>query len=89
MNIFIALIKSIAFVFLSAIQTAMFIRAILSWIPTMNDNQITSFIYTVTEWVIMPVRIAFEKLNINVSIPIDIPFFVTFILLSIVESIIL
>lgn len=74
---------------ISLLQFLMFIRAILSWIPTMSDTPITSFIYTVTEWVIMPVRVVFEKLNINVSLPIDIPFFVTFILLSVIESIIL
>ena len=74
---------------ISLLQFLMFIRAILSWIPNMSDNSLSSFIYTVTEWVIMPVRVVFEKLNINVSIPIDIPFFVTFILLSVIESLIL
>ena len=65
----------------------MFLRAILSWIPMANNNQIGEFLFTVTEWVIMPIRSLFDKMGVNLSIPIDIPFFVTFILLSICGSI--
>ena len=65
----------------------MFARAIISWFPDVSESKIGEFLYTVTEWVIMPVRSLFYALNFNPSIPLDIPFFVTFLLLSIISSI--
>ncbi len=64
----------------------MFLRAILSWIPDASNGAVGTFLFTVTEWVITPVRAAFDKMNINTALPIDIPFFVTFIALSILGT---
>ena len=67
---------------ISILHVAMFIRAILSWIP-MDENKFSQFLYALTEPVIYPVRALFDALGIGVGLPIDIPFFVTFLLLSI------
>lgn len=69
---------------LGLFQTLFLIRAILSWFPV--PSGITDFLHLVTEPVIMPVRILFEKLGIEVAAPIDIPFLVTYILMSVVSS---
>lgn len=66
----------------------MFARAILSWLPDLADSKLGDFLFTVTEWVIMPVRALFEKMGWDSPIPIDIPFFVTFIILTLVSAII-
>ena len=60
----------------------MFIRAILSWFPSSDDSKFSRFLYVLTEPVIYPVRALFDKLDIGTSLPIDVPFFVTFLLLS-------
>ena len=73
---------------LDVLMTMMFLRAVVSWLPGLSQTRLGEFLYTVTEWVILPVRALFDKMNWNVPFMFDIPFFVTFILLSIVSSII-
>ena len=65
------------------LQLAMFVRAILSWFP-MEENRFIGFLYAVTEPVILPVRMLFERLGWFQNLPIDISFFVTFLLLSLI-----
>ena len=65
-------------------QTLLLVRALLSWFPV--SSGIYDFLHMVTEPVIMPVRILFDRLGIDVSIPIDLPFLVTYILLSVVSA---
>lgn len=69
-------------VILSVLQIAMLVRAIMSWFPT-ESNRFENFLYTITEPLIMPIRILFEKLNWFQGLPIDISFFVTYLLLSV------
>ena len=69
-----------------ALQTLMFIRAILSWLPMLEGNSITEFIYQVTETVIYPVRCVMERFEAIAALPIDLSFFVTFILLSVLRT---
>ncbi len=67
---------------LSAVTLAMFIRAILSFFP-IEEGAIHSFLALITEPFILPIRILFDKMGIAVGIPIDIPFFVTYLLITI------
>ena len=61
----------------------MFIRAIMSWFPT-ESNKFENFLYVITELLIIPIRKLFEKFNWFQGLPIDISFFVTYLLLSII-----
>lgn len=70
---------------ITAIQLLMFARAILSWLPVDEDNPIVNFLYAVTEPVIMPVRAVMERFGWFEGMPIDMSFFITFLLLSILE----
>lgn len=85
MHIILEVIRSTAQIILFILQIAMMARAVLSWFP-MNDSKLADFLYSVTEPVIFPVRLLFEKMNWAGNLPIDIPFFVTFLLLSIIEG---
>lgn len=73
-------------VFLSAIQFAMFLRAILSWFIHDPSNSLIVFLDGVTEPVIHPVRMFLDRFEAVRSFPIDISFFVTYILLSLIQS---
>ncbi len=84
---FLEIIKLSVGLLLDILMFLMFLRAILSWIPDASNGSLGMFLYTVTEWVIMPVRAVFERMNINTALPIDIPFFVTFILLSVIGTV--
>ena len=72
---------------ITAVQFLMFARAILSWLPIDEDNPIVNFLYAVTEPVIMPVRAVIEKFGWFEGMPIDMSFFITFLLLSVLDVI--
>ena len=74
------IISAVVVIFLGAIQTAMFLRAILSWFPI--ENKFIDFLHVVTEPIIYPVRRLFERMNWFQNSPIDFSFMATWILLS-------
>ncbi|MBR5445475.1 MAG: YggT family protein [Clostridia bacterium] len=75
-------------VLLSALEFLMLARAILSWFPMNEDNPLPRFLHAVTEPVIAPVRALLEQLNLFQGLPIDMSFFFTFILISILSMLI-
>ena len=72
-------------IIIAALQFLMMARAIVSWLPIDEDNPIVTFLYAVTEPVIMPVRSVLDRLGLFEGMPIDMSFFITFILLSVLE----
>lgn len=81
MHLVLALLQNTVCVVLSVLQLAMLVRAIMSWFPT-ESNRFENFLYVITEPLIMPIRLLFEKLNWFQGLPVDISFFVTYLLLS-------
>ncbi len=71
--------------FLIALEVMMFIRAILSWLPVDEDAPIANFVFVMTEPIIIPVRFLLERFEIVRSLPIDISFFVAFVMLSVIQ----
>ena len=80
------LIRNIALALLSALDIAMFGRAILSWIDPMGDGPLSSILYTITEPIILPFRKLFEKMNWFVGMPIDMAFFFAFITIMVLQT---
>ena len=85
MEYFLFVIKTVIYTAIGALQMAMFARAILSWFPGTFDK-LEEFLYTVTEPFIEPVRQLLDRFEIGTGLPIDISFFITFILLSFIQS---
>ena len=81
MAVFLEILRTTVQLVIMALQAAMFVRAILSWFPV-GDNKFTEFLYAVTEPVVYPVRLLFEKMNWFQNLPIDVSFFVAYLLLS-------
>ena len=75
-------LRTVAFYFLLALLAAMFVRAITSWLPLSGDNIIENIAYAVTEPFIIPVRFLLEKIEWVRNAPIDVSFFVTFLIIS-------
>ena len=73
-------------VMIDIILMAMFIRAIMS-LFIQGDNAILNFLYSITEPVIFPVRKLLEKFDFMPGLPIDLSFLITYIILSVLESI--
>lgn len=74
--------QNVVVLILTVLQIAMLLRAILSWFPT-NSNKFENFLYAVTEPLIMPLRKLFQKLNWFQGLPIDLSFFFTYLILSV------
>ena len=72
---------------IGAVQLLMFVRALLSWFPIDEDNPILQFTTAVTEPFIIPVRALLDRFEFIASSPVDISFFVTFLLLSLLQTI--
>ena len=71
---------------LSAVQICMLLRAILSWLPFDDDSALVRFTYAVTEPLVMPIRSLLERFETIQMMPLDMSFFVTYILLSIIQG---
>ncbi|MBO4229285.1 MAG: YggT family protein [Clostridia bacterium] len=72
---------------LRIVQILMLLRVILSWFGV-EENSFSVFIYHVTEIFVSPVRSLLERSEKIRLMPIDLSFFLTFILLSLLETVI-
>ena len=88
MNTLLYILQMTLSVLLGALELLMLGRAILSWLPIDEDNPLVRFLHTMTEPVIYPVRIFLERFDLFQGLPIDMSFFFTFILISILSMMI-
>lgn len=68
-------------IFLYVLDTAMLLRALLSFLPINEDGVLASFVYGITEPFIMPLRALFEKHGWFEGSPLDMPFFFTYMII--------
>lgn len=78
------LVKTVS-VLLLALEIMMLARAITSWLPFDEESGLIKFIYTVTEPIIMPVRSLLERSDAIASLPFDLSFMITYLILIIVQ----
>ncbi len=88
MNTLLYILQMTLSVLLGALELLMLGRAILSWLPIDEDNPLVRFLHTMTEPVIYPVRVFLERFDLFQGLPIDMSFFFTFILISILSMMI-
>ena len=86
MDYLVYIFTTLVSVLLSILQLFMLLRAVLSWLPTDDDSPFPGFVYTMTEPVILPVRMVLERSETVRSMPIDISFFISLILLTVVQT---
>ncbi len=86
MEIVVALVKALADGILMVIQIALLVRAVMSWFP-IGENILSDIAYTITEPLIIPVRRVLERFEAVRNFPIDISFFVTFLLVSMLSAV--
>lgn len=89
MSLFIALLRGTVQALLSVVQICFLVRALLSWFPIREDNPFLTFTAMVTEPFIMPIRALFDRFGWFRDFPIDVSFFVSFLLVNTVGSVLL
>lgn len=77
----------IIYALLSAFDTCLLLRAIFSWIPSLDESKVEYFLKVVTEPVVEPVRNILINFSWVQRCPIDIAFIVVWILTGIFSSI--
>ena len=82
MDALLYVLRTAAFYFLMALLAAMFVRAVLSWLPLSEGNTLETIVYAVTEPFIIPVRFLLERIEWVKNAPLDVSFFVTFLIIS-------
>lgn len=85
MNIGVYLVLQSALLFVDVIDIALLARMLMGWIMMGEQNGITSFLYVITEPVIMPVRALCNRLGLFRGLPFDMPFFITSVLLMVIS----
>jgi uncharacterized protein YggT (Ycf19 family) len=72
---------------LTAVLFAMLIRALLSIFMMGEESKFAMILYYFTEPFIIPVRMLLQKLNLFQGTPLDMSFFLTSILLAMVQTV--
>lgn len=75
-----------AVLFISIITVAMTARVIMSWLFFDKQTKLGTFLYVVTEPIILPIRALCNRFGWFQGLPLDIPFFITAVLLMIVST---
>ena len=81
MDLFLTLLIGTASALVTVIELCFLVRAVLSWLPISEDNVILAFTHMVTEPIVAPIRMLFEKLGWFQNMPIDISFLVAYFVL--------
>lgn len=81
MDLFLTLLIGTASALVTVIELCFLVRAVLSWLPIADDNVILAFVMMVTEPIVAPIRMLFEKLGWFQNMPIDISFLVAYFVL--------
>lgn len=68
------------------LEIAMIVRAIASWIPSLDDKKWMDIVYMLTEPLVVPVRAIFERFSLFRNSPIDFSFVIAFLLLGMVQT---
>ena len=82
LNVFISCMT----VFLAALELCMLARAVLNWLPLDEESAVYRYLFCVTEPLVLPVRAIFDRIPAFGNSPIDVSFFITLILLSVISS---
>lgn len=84
--IIVYMIARLVSALLSLLELAMFLRAVLSWIPALSDSAFGDFLYSVTEPIISPIRALADRFGWFRNSPIDFSFLIAYLLLFALQS---
>ncbi len=85
-----AVVQGLFHVLIGAIEVAFLLRAVLSWFQDGSGDFISAayeVAYSFTEPFVIPMRMLLDRFQFARGMPIDIAFFFTFLLISLIGSI--
>jgi uncharacterized protein YggT (Ycf19 family) len=88
MELAVYIMRRTLLLLIDVVDVAFLLRAIFSWFDPERSWRFSTFLYLVTEPLIVPVRTLCYKKNWFQSTPLDVPFLITILLLSLLQTII-
>lgn len=88
MELAIFFIRQTLVLLIDVLEVAFLLRAILSWFDPERSGRFSAFLFLVTEPVILPIRALCQKQNWFQQTPLDVPFLITILLLSLLQTLI-
>ncbi len=85
MNVGVYIVLQTAHTLLSVLSVALMVRAVLSWLFMGEQTKLGSFLYVVTEPIILPVRALCDRFGWFQGLPFDMPFLITTLLLLVAQ----
>ncbi len=82
------MVARICSLLLGILEIAMVIRAIASWIPSLDGKGWLEVVYMITEPIVVPVRALFDRFSFFRNSPIDFSFVIAFLLLGMVQTVV-
>lgn len=86
MDLALYILKSTILTLLDVMEIAMFVRAILSWFDPEGEGALSSFLFVITEPLVLPFRKLCEKMHWFEGSPLDFPFLFTVLMLAVVST---
>ena len=62
------------------------VRAVISFVPSLQGGIFDQFSYAMSEPFIVPMRILLDRFESVRNLPVDVPFFITFLLISVIQT---
>lgn len=81
-----AIVRAAVSTLIELISLLLFVRAILSWFTGISGGRLYEIICFMTEPILMPFRILFDKLGIGRNFPIDLSFLATLFALQLLKA---
>ena len=77
-----SVVRQVAYSLLSLFQIAMLVRALMSWIPSLQGSGLQQMLYQVTEPVILPFRKLLWRIPALRNFPLDLYFLLAWIVID-------
>lgn len=87
LDAFIYISRQTILLLVYVMDAAFLVRAVLSFIDPMQESKFSAFMYAFTEPIILPMRKLCEKMHWFEGFPLDMPFFLTSIILAMISTI--
>ena len=85
MELFGTILRGTLSAIITLAQVALLLRAIFSWFDMTGESRIAAFLTMLTEPLIFPIRKLFEKFHWFETVPFDMAFLTTVILLALLD----
>lgn len=88
MSEFFYVLATFVDVLLTVLYFAIFVRVILSWLPLDEDGPFVSFVYLVTDPIILPIRALLDRTGLFENSPLDFSTLIAMVVLMLLQAVV-